>query len=108
RGSQCDLVIKGNAISRLHAFIEYHNGKFILRDESTNGTYVKMNGGRTVYLRREELPLLGSGVISLGAPVREPDHRLLYFDAQQGEEQAECEPEKLTVLTGVRPITTSR
>ncbi|MDQ7017180.1 MAG: adenylate/guanylate cyclase domain-containing protein, partial [Gammaproteobacteria bacterium] len=47
RGSQCDLVIKGNAISRLHAFIEYHNGKFILRDESTNGTYVKMNGGRT-------------------------------------------------------------
>jgi len=104
RGSQCDLVIKGNAISRLHAFIEYHNGKFVLRDESTNGTYVKMNGGRTVYLRREEWPLLGSGVISLGAPVREPDHRLLYFDAQQTEEEQVSEAEKLTVLTGFNAI----
>jgi len=107
RGSQCDLVIQGNAISRLHAFIEYHNGKFILRDESTNGTYVKVNGGRSVYLRREELPLLGSGVISLGAPVREQDPRLLYFDAQQIEEEEMSEAEKLTVLTGFQPEKTN-
>jgi len=103
RGSQCDLVIQGNAISRLHAFIEYHNGKFILRDESTNGSYVKVNGGSSVYLRREEQALQGTGVISLGCPVRENDPRLLYFDAQRGKEERKPS-EQLTVLTGFHSV----
>ena len=29
-------------------------------------TFVKNSDGKEVYLRREELPLIGSGVISLG------------------------------------------
>lgn len=60
--------------SRSHLTIEYRRGKFVLVDHSTNGTYVTMAGQEEVHLRREELPLVGGGRISLGASaIKEPD-----------------------------------
>ena len=40
RAEDNDLVIKGNLISRIHAKVEMRRGKFILVDQSTNGTFV--------------------------------------------------------------------
>jgi hypothetical protein len=37
-----------------------------LRDQSTNGTYVRPHLGQAFYIRREEVPLMGEGEISLG------------------------------------------
>ena len=69
RDPRCDIVINTGFSSRIHARIEYRRGKFVLIDQSTNGTYIKSSDGETMYLRREELPLLGSGTIALGEAI---------------------------------------
>ncbi|MEJ2115905.1 MAG: adenylate/guanylate cyclase domain-containing protein [Gammaproteobacteria bacterium] len=55
RDLHCGIVVDGNLVSRQHAIIEYRRGKFLIRDQSTNGTYVLTEDGRSIYLRREEL-----------------------------------------------------
>ncbi|HQQ63503.1 MAG TPA: adenylate/guanylate cyclase domain-containing protein [Pseudomonadales bacterium] len=62
------ITIDSNFSSRDHCSVEFRRGKFVLIDHSTNGTYVKFNGSEELYLRREELPLTGSGQISIGQP----------------------------------------
>jgi adenylate cyclase len=66
RNPRSDLTIDAKFASRNHAHIELSQGKFILTDSSTNGTYVHMRDGRRVFLRRESFPLYGEGMISLG------------------------------------------
>ena len=65
RGSQCDLVVRSQHASRVHARIECRRGRFVLIDQSTNGTFVRTHDGRETYLRREEFILWGDGVIGL-------------------------------------------
>ncbi len=38
RADENDVVIRGNLISRIHARIEISRNKFLLIDQSTNGT----------------------------------------------------------------------
>jgi class 3 adenylate cyclase len=78
RDSRCDLVVNSDYSSRVHAHIEYRRGKFVLVDESTNGTYVAMDK-KKVYLRREELPLVGSGTIGLGDAASEENNHLIRY-----------------------------
>ena len=79
RSAQCDLVIKSKRVSRLHAKIKFRRGKFVIIDQSTNGTFVKNSDGKEVYLRREELPLMGNGVISLGLKTYQENPHQIYF-----------------------------
>ncbi|MCW9013783.1 MAG: adenylate/guanylate cyclase domain-containing protein [Gammaproteobacteria bacterium] len=79
RGPQCDFIINSSHASRMHARIEFRRGKFVIIDQSTNGTFVKNDDGKEVYLRREELPLLGSGVITLGMNLQQDNPHQLYF-----------------------------
>ena len=60
------LVIDDPKVSRLHARIEIRKDKFILVDQSTNGTYVYPQDAEMILLRRDEIPLTGEGRISLG------------------------------------------
>src|SRR5690606_9556909 len=53
RAEDNDLVIKGNLISRLHARIEASRDKFMLIDESTNGTFVQTLSGEEIFVRRD-------------------------------------------------------
>ena len=46
RDDGCEVVVRGNSVSRRHASIAPVNGGFLLRDESANGTLV--NGVRVV------------------------------------------------------------
>jgi pSer/pThr/pTyr-binding forkhead associated (FHA) protein len=46
RDDGCEVVVRGNSVSRRHASIAPVNGGFMLRDESVNGTLV--NGVRVV------------------------------------------------------------
>jgi pSer/pThr/pTyr-binding forkhead associated (FHA) protein len=66
RQSHNDLVIDDIRVSRAHARIEYRRGKFVLIDQSTNGTYAIIQGENKIKLRRDEASLQGNGVISLG------------------------------------------
>lgn len=60
------LVIESDLASREHCHIEFRRGKYVLVDHSTNGIYVSVDDQTQIYLRREELPLQGAGLISLG------------------------------------------
>jgi adenylate cyclase len=82
RGQQNDLVVQDEFISRLHARIEYRRDKFILLDQSTNGTFVRTADGKVVGLRREEVQLQGTGVISLGRAFTEESPYFIYFHCE--------------------------
>jgi adenylate cyclase len=66
RDQQNDVVIGDRMASRMHARIERRRDKFVVVDQSTNGTYVTIEGQPEVQLRREELMLRGRGQISFG------------------------------------------
>lgn len=66
--NQVQLPVKQGEASRNHCHIRHYRGKFVLTDHSTNGTYVQANNLGEIYLRRESLPLVGKGVLSLGRP----------------------------------------
>ncbi len=68
-----DFVVDDSRVSRTHARVEYRRGRFILIDQSSNGTYVLDSLGKVTKLKREEVPLLGSGTIFLG---RKPESDL--------------------------------
>jgi adenylate cyclase len=79
RGNGCDLFVDGDLISRHHSKVEHRRGKFIITDQSTNGTFIKTQEGQEVFLRREELTLFGVGFISLGKKVDQHDEGVIQF-----------------------------
>ena len=69
RGDQASLQVSADSASRQHASIRFRRGKFLLVDQSTNGTYIMPFTGDEVYLRHDEYTLTGSGTISLGKTI---------------------------------------
>ncbi len=72
REEGCEIVIPGFRASRVHARVEYRSGKFVLIDNSSNGTYIRFRDGHVIRLMHEETVLHGSGEISLGQSFDEP------------------------------------
>jgi hypothetical protein len=61
-----DLVIVSQGVSRRHARIERRRDKFVLIDQSSNGTWCTIVGDEEILLHREEIVLRGRGYISFG------------------------------------------
>ena len=79
RGDTVDVRCLGAPVSREHARIEYHRGRFVLTDQSVNGTYVRPDDEPLLRLRREQFNLRGSGTIGVGQlPDEEPQLTLRY------------------------------
>jgi len=66
RAEENSVVQKGTLISRLHARIEMLRGRFLLVDQSTNGTFVLNADGKESFVRRDSVTLQGEGCIGLG------------------------------------------
>jgi hypothetical protein len=66
RADDNDLVVKGNLISRIHVKLELRRGKFVLIDQSTNGTFVQNVQGDELFVRRDSTEINGEGTIGLG------------------------------------------
>jgi adenylate cyclase len=81
RADTCDLAVPASLASRQHARIEFRRGRFILVDQSSNGTWVRSGSGKDTYLRREEHPLHGRGWISLGPPIDPADPACVSYSA---------------------------
>lgn len=64
--NKANLYIDSALCSREHCHIEFRRGKYVLVDHSTNGTYVCEEFKAPIYLRREETPLQGKGVVGIG------------------------------------------
>ncbi len=73
RDADCDIPVRDRRASRNHARIERRGGKFVLIDQSTNGTYITFAGEDELFLRREELVLRGGGSICFAAPAAGAD-----------------------------------
>lgn len=79
-----NLHINSSRASREHCIITYHRGKYVLSDHSTNGTYIKFEGSeKTLYIRREETPLNGSGYIGMGRSPEENLESCVHFKLNQ-------------------------
>jgi len=79
RDATCDVVVNEKTASRNHARIERSGVQFVLIDESTNGTYVEIEGDREVLLRHDRIMLRGRGKIALGTST-DTASALLLFD----------------------------
>jgi pSer/pThr/pTyr-binding forkhead associated (FHA) protein len=89
RGTENEFVVPDPMASRVHARIEYRRDRFILIDQSLNGTFVQMLGAAEVALRRDEIVLEKSGLISLGKSVAEQRDMCLRFTVQRGSQVAD-------------------
>jgi len=72
RDAKCDLLITDPHASRHHCRIELRRDLFVLVDKSTNGTYVKPDGGSGFLLKGGEYAVKGRGRLSFG-PLQEKD-----------------------------------
>ena len=79
RDPQNDVVITDRMASRRHARIERRRDKFVLVDQSSNGTYVTIEGEPEMHLRREELILRGRGHVSFGHAYQDDPSEVLGF-----------------------------
>ena len=66
RQTQNDLIIREKSASRFHAFIEFRDDRFLLNDQSTNGTFVYPKEGESYSVKQTEAYLEGTGIICLG------------------------------------------
>lgn len=81
RDESCELFVNTSLASRKHSFFQLRRDKFVVTDQSINGTYVDTGNGREVYLLREELVLQGNGQLSLGKSITECDTtEIIYFE----------------------------
>jgi len=73
RGVANHLIIDEPLISRMHARIELQRNRFILIDQSTNGTFLVQPDEDPKLLRRDAIPSEGEGLIGLGQKVSKND-----------------------------------
>jgi len=83
RAEENDLVVKGNLISRIHARIEMRRGKFILIDQSTNGTFLENTQGQESFVRRDSTELTGEGIIGLGRVAKPGTPLAIHFVCEE-------------------------
>jgi class 3 adenylate cyclase len=79
RAEDNDLVVKGNLISRIHAKIEMQRGKFVLIDQSTNGTFLLNLQGQETFVRRDSAVLEAEGTIGLGRAEEPGSNLAIYY-----------------------------
>ncbi|MGE0853262.1 MAG: adenylate/guanylate cyclase domain-containing protein [Hyphomicrobiaceae bacterium] len=84
RGPENEFVVPDPLASRVHARIEYRRDRFLLIDQSLNGTYVQMQGAPEVVLRRDEITLEQAGLISLGKSTAAQQQLCVRFKVQRG------------------------
>ncbi len=83
RAEDNDVVVKGNLISRLHARIEINRNKFVLIDQSTNGTFVQTLEGEEAFVRRDSLQIKGEGMIGLGRLPEQDSPQTIRFTCEE-------------------------
>ena len=68
RDEACDLVVEAARASRRHCTIVRRGASLVLRDTSTNGTFVTPQGASEIQVHGAEIALETLGCISLGQP----------------------------------------
>jgi adenylate cyclase len=74
------IVVPNDAVSRRHATVLARDGKFYLKDHSTNGTHVRTRRETPVVARRETVMLQGKGEISPGVEIEAAGDDLIQYE----------------------------
>jgi adenylate cyclase len=75
-----EVVVASSLASRVHARIYGRDGHFMIADQSSNGTFVLIDGNsREIRLRREEAMLGERGYIGLGGPASAHGEHVLRY-----------------------------
>jgi adenylate cyclase len=80
RSDECDLVVKRQWVSRHHATVSIVNGRVKLAERSSSGTFISMQPGQEILVRREDVLLLGTGTISPGMQGASSDAQVIHFE----------------------------
>lgn len=64
-----DIQVVNDRVSRNHAWVEYKNGQFFLTDQSSNGTFLLIEGRKGITLKKQAVMLAANGVIGPGYKV---------------------------------------
>lgn len=73
------IVIEAEWVSRNHALMEWKRGYFVLADQSTNGTWLRIGDGGEMLVHRDEVHLRQGGTISIGQAHDGDDQDLVHF-----------------------------
>lgn len=79
RDETCDLIVDSTFASRQHCKILFHNKNYILKDNSTNGTYMRMGGAAPVKLHDSIQAFTSNGSIKLGETMKIGDTDVISF-----------------------------
>lgn len=80
RDAENDVVVQDPRASRSHARIERRGNSVILVDNSTNGTFVVIDGFKEISLRHEECTLQGKGLICFASSSSNPNADYAEFE----------------------------
>lgn len=79
RDEHNDLCVSNEYSSRQHCSIEFREAKFVLSDNSTNGTYLRLGRTENLRVHRETAPLAGRGCFKPGRNFSADDPDLIHF-----------------------------
>ena len=81
RDASCDLTVDSQFASRQHCKVLYHNKNFILKDDSTNGTYIRIGMSQPTQLNKSMTSITGNGMLKLGEALSVGDKDIVAFKA---------------------------
>jgi adenylate cyclase len=76
--ADADILIQDRMVSRRHAVIKYVSRRFVLTDQSLNGTFIRYDTAQEVFARRESVDIVGAGAIGFGNPTDVTETRVLF------------------------------
>lgn len=77
RDQSSAVVVDVATASRRHASVILRKQKIVIEDHSSNGTFVRLQNGQELLLRREDLVIAGRVLIGLGASLATSGHEPL-------------------------------
>jgi adenylate cyclase len=83
RDAKNTVVVTATTASRHHASIMLRQEKIIIADQSSNGTFVRLQNGQELLLRREELVLAGRVQVGLGAAVDASSDQQVFIEVER-------------------------
>ncbi|WP_448950984.1 FHA domain-containing protein [Labrys neptuniae] len=84
RSPECDIVVPRPWVSRHHATFTISNGRARLAERSSSGTFMSTGHDQEVFVRREDVLLFGSGMISPGLRLFHGEAQILHYDIISG------------------------
>lgn len=77
--TKCVIVTEEQTASRIHCTILLHNNQIVLKDSSTNGTYLQNGTAAPVFINKNLYPLSSKGYLRMGEQIDLQSSELVHF-----------------------------